>query len=124
MALEARVGFLAKGMPEANSPTLATVSSSSGVNCNPKMEETASTEGETDPRVGVSSTWEEEIPLVASEPLSLWEEVALVEGKGVSSTWEMVPLVEGKGVSSTWGPLTKSWSCPLAVGKNPQGART
>ena len=92
MALEAKVGFLAKGMPAANSPTLTTVSSSSGVNCRPKMEETASTEGETDPRAGVSSTWEEEIPLVASEPLSLWEEVALVEGKGVSSTWDPLSL--------------------------------
>ena len=91
MALEARVGFLAEGMPAANSPTLTTVSCSSGVNCSPKMEETASTEGETGPRAGVSSTWEE-IPLVASEPLSLWEEVALVEGKGVSSTWDPLSL--------------------------------
>ena len=79
MALEARVGSLAKGMPAANSPTLTTVFSSSVVNCRPKMEETASTEGETDPRTEVSSTWD---------------------------------------------PLTKSWNCPLAVGKNPQGART
>ena len=122
IAEEAKVGFLAKVRAVANSPTLTTVVSSSGVNSTPKTEETASTEGGTNPKVEVSSTWEEEVPLVEGDPLSTWEEeVPLVEGNPLSP-WEEVPLVEGNPLS-TWDPLTKSCNCPLTVGKNPPGAR-
>ena len=112
IAVEAKVGFLAKGRAAANSPTDTTVVSSSGVNSTPKAEDTASTEGGTNPNVEVS-------PLVEGDPMSTWEEVPLVEGNPMS-TWEEVPLVE---VSSTWDPVTEDCHCPLTVGKNPQGPR-
>ena len=98
IAVEAKVGFLAKGRAAANSPTLTTVVSSSGVNSTPKAEDTASTEGGTNPNVEVS-------PLVEGNPLS---------------TWKQAPPVE---VSSTWDPVTEDCHCPLTVGKNPPGPR-
>ena len=92
IAVEAKVGFLAKGRAAASLPTDTTVVSSSGVNSTPKAEDTASTEGGTNPNVEVS-------PLVEGDPMSTWEEVPLVEGNPMS-TWEEVPLVEGNPLST------------------------